>query len=51
MNIEKFKTLKAEGKTNQQIADLWGVSLSTLKRFIKANGLFTRNTQIDEQAF
>lgn len=51
MNIEEFKTLKAEGKTNQQIADLWGVSLSTLKKFIKANGLFTRNTQIDEQAF
>lgn len=51
MNIEEFKTLKAEGKTNQQIADLWGVSLSTLKRFIKVNGLFTRNTKIDKQAF
>ena len=51
MNIEEFKTLKAEGKTNQQIADLWNISLSTLKRFIKANGLFTRNTQIDEQTF
>ena len=51
MTIEEFKLLKAEGKTNQQIADLWGVSISTIKRFVKANKLFTRNTKIDKEEF
>jgi DNA-binding CsgD family transcriptional regulator len=51
MTIEEFKTLKSEGKTNQQIADLWGVSISTIKRFIRANKLYTRNTEIDEKEF
>lgn len=51
MTVEEFKLLKAEGKTNQQIADLWGVSISTIKRFVKANKLFTRNTEIDKEEF
>lgn len=51
MTVEEFKTLKSEGKTNQQIADLWGVSISTIKRFVRANKLYTRNTEIDEKEF
>lgn len=39
MEIHEFLHLKAEGKTNQQIADLKGISLSTLKRFISKNNL------------
>ena len=42
MNIEKFKELKNQGLNNQQIADYFNVSLSTLKRFIKKNNLFTK---------
>lgn len=51
MTVEEFKTLKSEGKTNQQIADLWGVSISTIKRFVRANKLYNRNTEIDEKEF
>lgn len=46
MNIEKFKELKNQGLNNQQIADYFNVSLSTLKRFIKKNNLFTKNRLI-----
>jgi predicted transcriptional regulator len=51
MTIEEFKVFKSEGKTNQQIADLLGVSISTIKRFIKINNLFTKNTNIDKEKF
>lgn len=47
MNIEDFLKLKSEGKTNQQIADLWGVSISTVKRFIKKNNLGTKDKDKD----
>lgn len=51
MNIEEFLKLKSEGKTNQQIADLWGVSISTVKRFIKKNNLGTKDKDINKEEF
>lgn len=51
MNIEEFLKLKSEGKTNQQIADLWGVSISTIKRFIKKNDLGTKDKSINKEDF
>lgn len=50
MDINKFKQLKEENYTNQQIADIFGVSLSTLKRFIKNNNLYTKKV-LDKQVF
>lgn len=51
MSIEDFLKLKSEGKTNQQIADLWGVSISTVKRFIKKNNLGTKDKDINKEEF
>jgi transposase len=51
MNIEKFKELKTEGWNNQKIADYFNVSLSTLKRFIKANSLTKEKKEIDYDQF
>ena len=51
MNIEKFKELKQQGRTNQKIAEYFGVSLSTLKRFIKINNLTTKKKEIDKDTF
>lgn len=47
MDVEKFKELKNQGLTNQQIANYFEVSLSTLKRFIREHNLFTKK-QINE---
>ena len=51
MEIYEFLHLKAEGKTNQQIADLKGISLSTLKRFISKNNLKQERKQIIYEEF
>ena len=51
MDKETFLKLKSEGKTNQQIAECFGVSLSTLKRFISKNNLTSRKKEIDYDSF
>ena len=51
MDIEKFKSLKEQGWTNQKIANYFEVSLSTLKRFIKNNDLQTKSKEINYEEF
>ena len=51
MQIEEFKELKSKGMTNNQIADYYKVSLSTLKRFIKDNDLTTKKVELDTTKF
>ena len=51
MDIEKFKSLKEQGWTNQKIANYFEVSLSTLKRFIKNNDLSTKSKEINYEEF
>lgn len=51
MQVEEFKELKSKGMTNNQIADYYKVSLSTLKRFIKDNDLTTKKVELDTTKF
>lgn len=51
MQVEEFKELKNKGWTNNQIANYYNVSLSTLKRFIKKNDLTTKKTELDPDKF
>lgn len=51
MQVEEFKELKSKGMINNQIADYYKVSLSTLKRFIKDNDLTTKKVELDTTKF
>lgn len=51
MQVEEFKELKSKGWTNNQIADYYKVSLSTLKRFIKKNDLTTKKVKLNPDKF
>jgi DNA-binding CsgD family transcriptional regulator len=51
LEIEKFKELKNQGLTNQQIANYFKISLSTLKRFISKNNLSVRKKDINLEDF
>lgn len=51
IQIELFKNLREQGKTINELAEYFNVSTSTIKRFIKNNGLEKQKQDIDYETF